>query len=108
MAALMNNDIFIEVWNTVLFEKFLRFMHLLVEGLSFHSDAFLSRNLHPEGFRVLDIGCGFGDSTMQLATNVGPSGEAVGVYCATNFIREAEADALQKGVENAGFMVADV
>ena len=108
MAALMNNDIFIEVWNTVLFEKFLRFMHLLVEGLSSHSDAFLSRNLHPEGFRVLDIGCGFGDSTMQLAGNLGPSGEAVGVDCTANFIREAEADASHKGVENTGFMVADV
>lgn len=62
----------------------------------------------PRRIRVLDIGCGFGDSTMQLASNLGPSGEVVGVDCATNLIREAEADASQKVVENAGFMVADV
>ena len=30
------------------------------------------------------------------------------VDCAANFIREAETDASQKGVENAGFMMVDV
>src|ERR1700692_199564 len=48
----------IEAWNTVLFDKFVRFKHLLIAGLAGHSDELLSRRLFREGARVLDIGCG--------------------------------------------------
>ncbi len=78
--------VIIEAWNTVLYEKFCRFRHLLVEGLSAHSDAALDRCRYPQGARVLDIGCGFGDSTMQIAGQVGSAGEAVGMdYAALLF-----------------------
>ena len=43
------NEIVVEAWNTVLFDKFLRFKHLLVAGLSGHSDEFLSRGSLPAG-----------------------------------------------------------
>lgn len=102
------NDTIIEAWNTVLFDKFKRFKHLLIEGLSGHSDALLSRGLHPKGSRVVDVGCGFGDTTLRLAQDVGPTGEAVGIDCAENFIREARALALEKSAHNVGFLVADL
>ena len=102
-----SNRVIIEAWNTVLFEKFCRFRHLLVEGLSEHSDAALDRRRYSEGARVLDVGCGFGDSTLRIAKRVGPTGEAVGVDCAESFIRAAEAEARQKGVDNARFVVGD-
>jgi len=102
-----SNSIIVEAWNTVLYEKFCRFRHLLVEGLSQHSDAALERCRHPEGARVLDVGCGFGDSALRIARSVGPAGEAVGVDCAANFIRAAEADARREGVGNARFFVGD-
>lgn len=102
------NDVIIEAWNTVLFEKFCRFKHLLVEGLSQHSDAAFERCRHPEGARVLDVGCGFGDSTLRIATCVGPTGEAVGVDCAENFIRAAENAARKAGADNARFFACDV
>lgn len=101
------NRVIIEAWNTVLYEKFCRFRHLLVEGLSQHSDAALDRCHYSEGARVLDVGCGFGDSTLQIARCVGPAGEAVGVDCAANFISAAEAEARNKGVANARFVVGD-
>ncbi len=100
--------IIVEAWNTVLFEKFCRFKHLLVSGLSQHGAAALERCRHPEGARVLDVGCGFGDSTLRIASRVGPRGEAVGVDCAENFVKAAEAEALSQGVSNARFFVADV
>jgi len=103
-----DNDIIAEAWNTVLFEKFSRFKHLLVTGLAGHSDEALARHPHPRGARVLDLGCGFGDSTLRIARNVGPDGEAVGVDCAPNFIDAAIHDARQAGVDNASFFVADV
>ncbi|MCC7546299.1 MAG: class I SAM-dependent methyltransferase [Burkholderiales bacterium] len=102
-----SNRIIVEAWNTVLYEKFCRFRHLLVNGLSQHSDAAFERCHHPEGARVLDVGCGFGDSTLRIAKRVGPKGEAVGVDCAENFIRSAEAEARAQGVPNAHFLIAD-
>ena len=103
-----SNRVIVEAWNTVLFEKFVRFKHLLVEGLSQHSDAALERCRFGEGERVLDVGCGFGDTTLRLAKRVGRKGEAVGVDCAENFIRSAESEARKAGVANARFFVADV
>jgi ubiquinone/menaquinone biosynthesis C-methylase UbiE len=103
-----SNEVVVEAWNTVLFDKFVRFKHLLVAGLSGHSDELLSRNLYPEGARVLDVGCGFGDSTLKIARAVGMRGEAVGVDCAKNFVRVATDEAARAGVTNARFFAADV
>lgn len=103
-----DNQTIIEAWNTVLFDKFKRFQHLVVQGLSGHSEELLGRNLHPPGSRILDVGCGFGDTTLRLARNVGESGKAVGVDCAENFIAEARSEARAQGVPNAEFFVADV
>ena len=103
-----SNRVIVEAWNTILFEKFCRFKHLLVEGLSQHSDAALERCALAQGQRVLDVGCGFGDTTLRLARRVGKSGEAVGVDCAENFIRMADAESRKDGIANASFFVADV
>jgi ubiquinone/menaquinone biosynthesis C-methylase UbiE len=103
-----DNDVVIKAWNTVLFDKFCRFKHLLTDGLSAHSDEALARHGFPEAARVLDIGCGFGDSTLRIAEIVAPLGEAVGIDCAENFIRAAESDARSEGIANARFLVADV
>jgi ubiquinone/menaquinone biosynthesis C-methylase UbiE len=86
----MNNDIIIEAWNTVLFDKFSRFKHLLIDGLSSHSNEALRRHEHPKGAKVLDIGCGFGDSTIRIARTIGKNGEAKGVDCAVNFVNASK------------------
>lgn len=107
MAA-VSNDIVVEAWNTVLFDKFVRFKHLLIDGLSGHSNEALERHPHPGGARVLDVGCGFGDSTIRIARSVGTTGEAVGVDCAQNFVEAARDASSGAGVDNASFFVADV
>lgn len=102
------NDIVVAAWNTVLFEKFCRFKHLLIDGLAAHSDAALAWHEPAKGSRVLDVGCGFGDSVQRIAERVGPQGQAVGVDCAENFIQAATREAGRAGVSNASFFVADV
>ena len=102
------NDVVVKAWNTVLFDKFVRFKPLMIRGLSVHSDAALKRHRYPQGSRVLDVGCGFGDSTQMIAAQVGPSGSAFGVDCAENFVEASRQDAAQAGVRNASFFVADV
>ncbi|HVP35241.1 MAG TPA: class I SAM-dependent methyltransferase [Steroidobacteraceae bacterium] len=103
-----SNDVVVEAWNTVLYDKFVRFKHLLVAGLAGHSDEVLRRNTYAAGARVLDVGCGFGDSTIRIAQMVGPGGEALGVDCAENFVRAAQRAAAEAGVSNARFFTADV
>lgn len=102
-----SNKRIVEAWNTILFEKFLRFRHLIVDGLSQHSEAALRRCDYPKDARVLDVGCGFGDSTIRIARDLVPAGEAIGLDCAENFIKIGQDDAKAAGVKNASFMVAD-
>lgn len=98
----------ISAWDTILFEKFSRFEYLLTTGLEIHGAEALRQRPLRAGARVLDIGCGFGDTTRAIAAQVGPSGQAWGVDCAGNFILRASEDARRNGVGNATFFVADV
>ena len=103
-----DNSIPIEAWNTVLYDKFLRFKEVVTKGLSGHSDELLRRRPYSPGARVLDVGCGFGDTTQQIARQVAPGGAAVGVDCAPNFVDGAAKEAREAGAKNASFFVADV
>jgi SAM-dependent methyltransferase len=98
----------IQAWDGPLFDRFVKFRHIVTTGLGAHGDEALRLNPPQEGQRVLDIGCGFGDTTQQIAAMVGPSGEAVGVDAAANFIDAATSEAEEAGVANARFFVADV
>ena len=104
----MSNEIVIEAWNTVLFKKFVRFKHLLIDGLSSHSEEALKRHRHPEGISVLDVGCGFGDSSIRIAKTVGAKGSVHGVDCAEKFIKASAQAARKSEVDNVDFFVADV
>ncbi|MBC7768537.1 MAG: class I SAM-dependent methyltransferase [Phycisphaerales bacterium] len=103
-----SNDIPIEAWNTVLFDKFVRFRRVLTAGLEEHGDVALRHSAYLAGERVLDVGCGFGDTTLTIANMLGPQGQAVGVDCAANFIASATREAAEAGAANASFFVADV
>jgi SAM-dependent methyltransferase len=97
-----------EAWSGVLFERFVEYRELIVNGLAQHGEA--AMRMHPPryGDRVLDIGCGFGDTTQQLASIVGPDGEVVGVDVSEPFIEASIAEARQAGVTNVGFLSGDV
>lgn len=98
----------IEAWNGVLFDKFTRFRGTLTTGLGAHGTALLDRFPPQSGERILDVGCGFGDTTITLARAVGSRGEAVGVDAAARFIEAGRRDAAKAEVSNARFLVADV
>ena len=103
-----SNELTIEAWNGVLFDRFLRFRDIVTTGLRAHGEHAL--RLHPPrpGDRVLDVGCGFGDTTRRLAELVGPDGKAVGVDAAPRFIDAARRETAEAGVPTARFLVADV
>ncbi len=96
-----------EAWSGVLFDRFVEFRDLVVVGLKRHGDA--AMRLHPPepGDRVLDIGCGFGDTTQQLAGLVGAEGEAVGTDVSAPFIEASIKEAAAMGTGNVDFFTAD-
>jgi SAM-dependent methyltransferase len=98
----------IQAWDGPLFDRFVRFRHIVTSGLGAHGERALELFPPQPGERVLDIGCGFGDTTQRIAGLVGPGGEAVGVDAAENFIAAARREAEEAGVPNVRFAVADI
>jgi len=98
---------FVQFWNDVLAPKFIRFKHILVGGLSRHSEAVFPALPVRPGDRVLDVGCGFGDTAIRLAERVGPEGTVVGIDCCDAFLDIARGEVAARGVKTVTFMRGD-
>jgi SAM-dependent methyltransferase len=97
-----------EAWSGVLFDRFVKYRELVVAGLAQHGEAAMGMHPPKPGDRVLDIGCGFGDTTQELAGIVGADGEAVGVDVSEPFIEASIKEAAEAGTKNVDFFAADV
>ena len=71
-----------------------------------NSAGYLLPRLH-EGSRILDVGCGPGTITLDLARLVG-AGPVIGIDRSEAVVHEARAAAERAGVANVGFTVGDV
>jgi ubiquinone/menaquinone biosynthesis C-methylase UbiE len=106
--AAVSNDEFTAFWNNVLVDKFERFRNILLDGLSYHSEAPLETLEIAQGARALDVGCGWGDTAIVLARKVGPSGSVLGLDCCDAFLEKGRKDARAAGLANVRFVAADV
>jgi ubiquinone/menaquinone biosynthesis C-methylase UbiE len=96
----------IEAWNSVLYDKFTEYRDLLVTALSIHGTRAIVRHAPRPGARVVDLGCGFGDTALELARAIGPFGRVVGLDAAERFIVKAREEAAAHA--NVSFEVADI
>jgi ubiquinone/menaquinone biosynthesis C-methylase UbiE len=99
---------YIDFWNSVLVPKFIRWKHILVDGLTLHSEAIFPTLAVKPGDKVVDAGCGFGDTAIKLAQLVGPSGSVLAVDCCDAFLDFGRKDVAKAGVTNITFLDGDV
>jgi SAM-dependent methyltransferase len=97
-----------EAWSGVLFDVYVEYRDLIVGGPLQHAEVAMRAHPPRAGDRVLDVGCGFGDTTRQLAALVGAEGSALGLDVAEPFIEAATAETRRSGIENVEFQSGDV
>ena len=97
-----------EAWNGPLYEIWIKYRELTADALRAHSDNAIGLLPPAEGDRVLDIGCGLGDTTTRLAEMVGEGGSAHGVDVAERMIETAIEEARERGAAHTTFAVQDV
>src|SRR3989441_10781104 len=61
-----------------------------------------------DGQRVLDVGCGIGDPTLQIAVLVGPHGRVLGVDLVEDMLATARERAAALGLGHVEFRAGDV
>ncbi len=99
---------FVRFWNTTLAPKFIRFRHVLVDGLGLHSQQAIPTLGVAPGMTVLDAACGFGDTACQFGELVGPEGRVHGIDCCDAFLDFGREEAAAKGLSNVTFAVGDL
>jgi len=98
---------FIACWNEILVPKWNKFRHILSGNGGVHSKmAYEHFNIQP-GDKVLDIGCGYGETSLEIGKIVGPEGEVLGLDCTEPFLEIAENEKNEAGIENVKFVLGD-
>jgi SAM-dependent methyltransferase len=97
-----------DAWSGPLFERFVRFRPFISGGLNGHAEVALATHPPRPGDRVLDVGCGYGDTTRPLAAMVGDGGEVVGYDVSEPFLDLAREEAAAQGIGNVDYRFGDV
>jgi SAM-dependent methyltransferase len=97
-----------EAWSGPLFDRFVRYRDLVIDGLGAHGETAMAAHPPRPGDQVVDLGCGFGDTTQRLASLVGEEGAALGIDVSEPFVEAARDEAEQAGATNVRFVVGDV
>jgi len=102
-----SNNEFIKCWNEILVPKWNRFRHILSGNGKIHSDTALELLNIQEGDRVLDVGCGYGETCLQMAEIVGLTGEIVGIDCTEAFLEIGKKELAETAHKNVTYVLGD-
>lgn len=101
------NEEAVRAWDTVLYERWKKNREVFVGALDEVTAELFDRYPPPPGGSCIDIGCGFGETTRQLAGLVGLEGFALGTDSSSRFVEDARREALEAGVGNVEFETVD-
>jgi len=102
------NEEAVEAWSGVLFDRWARYRDVLAVSIREFSDVAFDLCRPQPGERVLDVGCGLGETTRAVAELVGPTGEVVGIDAGERFVETATAEAAEAGAGNVSYLTGDV
>jgi SAM-dependent methyltransferase len=97
----------IAYWNQQGGPKWVTHQSLLDEQISPLGLAAMDRARVASGERVLDVGCGCGQTSLQLAQRVGAGGSVTGIDISAPMLARARERATQLGLRNLRFLEAD-
>jgi SAM-dependent methyltransferase len=106
VAAGPNTDQ-IEYWNGLAGDRWVQLQKELDAMISAVGRDAMARAEIAEGERVVDIGCGCGETTLEIARRVGPSGAVTGIDISAPMVEHARSRAAEDGLANARFENAD-
>lgn len=107
-SAIEPRSQYVDFWNTILVPKFNQWRHVLVGGLGQHSAKVFPALTLGSGNNVLDVGCGWGETTIEIARRVGPTGRVTGLDCCGAFLDAGRTDAEAARLGNVTFLEANV
>ncbi len=96
-----------QYWNTEAGEKWVRYQRLLDAQIGPLGREAMDLARVSAGEKVLDVGCGCGDTTIELARRVSPGGHVLGIDLSTPMLERAKSRAESEGVENVTFVRGD-
>lgn len=102
------NEEAIEAWSGVLFDRWTQYRDVLAASIHEFSEVAFELCKPRPGERVLDVGCGLGETTRGLAALVGSCGEVVGIDAGQRFVETAASEALEAGIANVSYRAGDV
>ena len=105
-VAPMNEEA-VAAWSGVLFDRWVAFRDVVANQIAPFSEEALRSHPPGAGARVLDIGCGLGDTTLRIAELVGPEGSVTGVDAGERFVEFARNEAAERRVPNVDYLEGD-
>ncbi len=96
-----------QYWNSEAGEKWVRYQRLLDAQIGPLGREAMDRIGVSAGEQVLDVGCGCGDTTIELAQRVRPGGHVLGIDLSTPMLERAKVRAESAAVDNVTFVRGD-